>query len=184
MSAVNFLARSSMMPFPAAGDQQLPWLPTEEGPDLLDRLIQVRIYLTPPPPLYSPLDQQEKEERIAAAALPLAMQVNAIVSYILHNRCLEEVNSYSTFIQLVELHGRHENQGWGGFPLCPKPGLGLRSSNYMSRPKEVTWGRPILGAGSKPMQWPQNYGLQHSQHQVKCTPQLIIIKCTPQLIMA
>ena len=43
MSAVNFLARSSIGQFPAAaGDQQLPWLPAEEGPDLLDRLIQVR----------------------------------------------------------------------------------------------------------------------------------------------
>ena len=47
MSAVNFLARSTMgpfqgHPFPAAGDQQLPWLPAEEGPDLLDRLIQVK----------------------------------------------------------------------------------------------------------------------------------------------
>jgi len=125
MSAVNFLARSSMGPFPAAGgDQQLPWLPAEEGPDLLDRLIQ-----------------QEKEERIAAAAFPLAMQI-------------------------VELRGRHESQGWGGIPPCPKPGFGLRSSNYMSRPKEVTWGRPITGAGSKPMQWPHNYGHQHSQHQV------------------
>ena len=46
MSAVNFLARSTMGPFqghhfPAGGDQQLPWLPAEEGPDLLDRLIQV-----------------------------------------------------------------------------------------------------------------------------------------------
>jgi len=122
MSAVNFLARSSMGTFAAAGDQQLPWLPAEEGPDLLDRLIQ-----------------QEKEERFAAAALPLAMQ-------------------------LVELRGRHESHGWGGLPPCSKPGLGLGSSNYMSRPKEVTWGRPITGAGSKPMQWPHNYG--HSQHQV------------------
>ena len=41
MSAVNFLAHSSLGAFPAAGDQQLPWLPVEEGPDLLDRLIQV-----------------------------------------------------------------------------------------------------------------------------------------------
>jgi len=125
MSAVNFLARSSIGPFPAAaGDQQLPWLPAEEGPDLLDRLIQ-----------------QEKEERIAAAAFPLAMQI-------------------------VELRGRHESRGWGGPPSCPKPGFDLRSSNYMSRPKEVTWGRPITGAGSKPLQWPHIYGHQHSQHQV------------------
>ena len=41
MSAVNFLAHSSLGALPAAGDQQLPWLPVEEGPDLLDRLIQV-----------------------------------------------------------------------------------------------------------------------------------------------
>ena len=41
MSAVNFLAHSPLGAFPAAGDQQLPWLPVEEGPDLLDRLIQV-----------------------------------------------------------------------------------------------------------------------------------------------
>ena len=87
MSAVNFLARSSMGAFPAAGDQQLPWLPAEEGPDLLDRLIQVRtclIFLDLAPWLASPLDQQEKEERIAAAALPLAMQVNAICMYFIY----------------------------------------------------------------------------------------------------
>ena len=43
MSAVNFLARPSIGSFfPVTGDQQLPWLPAEEGPDLLDRLIQVK----------------------------------------------------------------------------------------------------------------------------------------------
>ena len=102
------------------------------------------------------------------------MQVNAIL--ILFYVCIEYVYiikvAYMTRVslffgvQLVELHGRHESQGWGGIPPCPKPGFGLRSSNYMSRPKEVTWGRPITGAGSKPMQWPHNYGHQHSQHQV------------------
>ena len=79
MSAVNFLARSSMAPFPATGgDQQLPWLPAEEGPDLLDRLIQVRnalSFLDLTPDLLDLWMQQEKEERIAAAAFPLAMQV-------------------------------------------------------------------------------------------------------------
>ena len=83
MSAVNFLARSTMgpfqgHPFPAAGDQQLPWLPAEEGPDLLDRLIQVESCHIAPLVCNCLLDrwiQQEKEECIAAAALPLAMQV-------------------------------------------------------------------------------------------------------------
>ena len=50
-------------------------------------------------------------------------------------------------MQLVELRGRHENQGWVGLSPYTKPGFGLRSSNYMSRPKDVTWGRPITGAG-------------------------------------
>ena len=177
MSAVNFLSRSSMGTFTAAGDQQLPWLPAEEGPDLLDRLIQVESCHIAPLVCNCLLDrwiQQEKEERITAAALPLAMQVNAIL--ILFYVCIEYVYiikvAYMTRVslffgvQLVELHGRHESQGWGGLPPCPKPGFGLRSSNYMSRPKEVTWGRPITGAGSKPMQWPRTYGHQHSQHQV------------------
>ena len=82
MSAVNFLARSTMGPFqghhfPAGGDQQLPWLPAEEGPDLLDRLIQVEsCYIDG---LLDRWIQQEKEERIAATALPLAMQVTKLV---------------------------------------------------------------------------------------------------------
>ena len=81
-----------------------------------------------------------------------------------YERCLRLLTRILLCVQLVELRGRHESHGWGGLPPCSKPGLGLGSSNYMSRPKEVTWGRPITGAGSKPMQWPHNYG--HSQHQV------------------